>query len=189
MVLQSSGQISLGNACTEYGVAESNVSFSSFYGMSTLPSSGRFGLSNFYGQSAAPAVPTAPILNKTFRLQDITSGLFVDFNEANNGVLSTTGTYLQFQRPSGIYDPNSLGSWALCAQSGALTGSCMRHAGYVVHLSGFVDNNFDFAWVFQQQSANSFLIYNYYDYGYYLDYNGTNVLISTSIVRRWAIHS
>ena len=130
-----------------------------------------------------------PALNVTFLLQDVTTGLYVNFDGNNNGILDGTGTYLTFQRPSGIYDPNNKGAWALYSASGMSAGNSMRHAGFVVHMNGFTANNFDFSWVFQDNGAGQYTIYNYYGGGHYLDFNGKNVLISKNNQRKWTLHS
>jgi len=126
-----------------------------------------------------------PSLNTSFRLQDVTTGQYMNFDGNNNGILDGTGIYLTFQKPSGLYDPNNIGAWALASAN----GTTVRHSGMVVHLNGFTQNNYDFAWVFQDAGSGQYTIYNYYGGGNYLDFNGQNVLISQNKQRKWVLHS
>jgi hypothetical protein len=159
------------------------ISFSTFYannssgrltnGVSGIPNAGTsISMSQFVGKYKK----LTPSDGVTCRLQDLTTGLYLDFDGNNNGVLNSTGTYLTFQRPAGLYDPNGYGAWALYSGSGTYAGNYMRHSGLIVHLNGFNQNNFDFSWIFQPVGSIHFTIYNYYGNGTYLDFNGTNVL-------------
>ena len=43
------------------------------------------------------------------------------------------------------------------------SGKYVRHGGYILHLSPFQDNNYDFAWKFESgPKLNIFYIYNPY---------------------------
>ena len=85
-------------------------------------------------------------------------------------------------QPIGIYDPQNRGAWNLCSD-----GKCMRHGGFVVHKDVFVPQNYDFAWVFQQAGSGQYTLFNYYGGGYYLDFDGTNVRITTNNQRKWTL--
>ena len=130
----------------------------------------------------------SPSVNITCRLQDVATGLYVNLNGNNNGILDSTGTYFTFQKPNNLYDPNNLGALALYSMNGPFAGNYLRHSGFVVHLNGFTANNYDFAWVFRPVGSGQYTIYNYYGGGQYLDFNGNNVLITTNNQRKWTLH-
>ena len=134
-----------------------------------------------------PAWPAAG--QGVIRLQDVATGKFLNLDGNNNGVLDGTGCYMTAERPGDIYNPRKLNAVALKVTSGSKAGTYLRHAGFVLHGNAYVPANYDFAWVNATNSATSAQLYNYYGGGTYLDYNGTNVLISNNSARRWAEHS
>jgi hypothetical protein len=118
-----------------------------------------------------------------FKLKDVSTGLYVNLNGNNDGILDNNGIQFKLERPNKLYDPNRLGAFGI-----SYGGRWLRHAGLVVHLHNFNSGPvYDFAWVFQPTGSGQYRIYNYYGGGYYLDFNGRNVLISKNSNRRWTI--
>lgn len=102
---------------------------------------------------------------------------YIDAN--NNANISNTGSRMSFtiDVPSGIYsDANG----PYVAIKDVSSGMYLRHAGFVLTLYPFSQNSIDFAWKFVPDSTSGYYrVYNPYGGGYYIGYNGTNVLIQS----------
>jgi hypothetical protein len=56
-------------------------------------------------------------------------------------------------------------------------GLYVRHTGFVMYTHPFVNNNFDFAWIFQPVGPNLYVIYNDYGGGYVVGYDSSRDVI------------
>ena len=131
---------------------------------------------------------TAPFSTTVrFLIQDTVTGNYIGLSgdAAIETTIQNAITFEVFNDPSVF--KNNEGGIALKAVAGTnFDNEFLRHAGFIVYsqspippLSQF--NAFDFAWKFIASGGqNEYTIYNWYGGVYYLDYNGTNVLITTS---------
>jgi hypothetical protein len=125
----------------------------------------------------------------TFRLQDQTTGLYLNINGSNNGVLDSTGRQFVLVTKADIYNPSGFTVFAIQDQT---TGNFVMHSSLVVHLNPYAAANLNYSWRFDTVAgAAGYTIWNYYPSSYYLDYTGTDVRIrpttTTPIPRKWVL--
>lgn len=123
----------------------------------------------------------------TFHLQDVTTGALVTYSSGSNKVAEDPGASVvnwKIFNDGSVYH-NDQGAVGVCDDS---TSNCMRHSGWVMWEGTFVPNNVDFAWVFKKTgTANVYTLYNFYQNNTYLNFNGSQLLISTDSPRQWLV--
>jgi len=142
-----------------------------------------------FAAAAATSTSTTGVVpagsGSSFRLQDQTTGLYVNFDGSNNGILDSTGRRFVLVTKADIYNPSGYTVFAIQDQT---TSNYVRHAGLVIHLNPYAANNIDFSWRFDTFTGSAgYTIWNYYN-AYYLDYTGTDVRIFNTLpARKWVL--
>ena len=146
-------------------------------------------------------VSTANVFPAGYRfvLRDVTTNNYVGINASGTSIEGTRANAIVFQvkNDSTVYN-NSIGGISLQTVSGPNAFSTfLRHAGLTMFArttDTFSANNLDFAWRFDPTgNPNEYTIFNWYlspSTTYNVDFNGTNVLISTTTPpRRWVVET
>lgn len=133
-----------------------------------------------------PPPPDAPVV-LSFQLQDVSTGRKVTYSSSTNAVAEDSSASVvdwKIFNDSSVYN-NGQGAVGMCD---SLTNNYMRHSGMVIWESSFTANNYDFAWVFKRTGrTNVYNLFNYYGDNNYLNFNGTQLLISSDTPLQWQV--
>lgn len=123
----------------------------------------------------------------TFHLQDVTTGALVRYASGSNQVTENPAAEVVNWRifnDTAVFN-NNQGAVGLVDDK---TNKCIRHSGFVTWENPFESNNFDFAWVFRRGSQEDvYTIFNFYGSNMFLNYNGSQLLISSDTPREWLV--
>lgn len=143
-----------------------------------------------------PQPPVPPLVppfssNIKIKLKDPASKKYVTYNGANFPVNadSANATVFTVQNNPSVYG-NSGGGVALQTTGGpGANNGFARHAGYILWSHGFAGGNYDFSWKFNklENSNDTFVIYNWFGGGTYLDIANGNLQISGNSGKQWIV--
>lgn len=126
------------------------------------------------------------------RLVEQSTGKYVTFDGSRyavNGTKDTSTVFKVYNNPA-VYN-NTDGGVAMQTAGGPnANNGYARHAGFTLWSHGFAANNFDFAWKFQPAgAADTFVVYNWYGGGYYLDVVGGFLQITQNSSKQWVVEA
>jgi hypothetical protein len=105
---------------------------------------------------------------------------------SNNVTLNNSGRELviQVESPAGIYTDSNGPYYAL---KDGVSGLYLRHSVMKLHLSAFGAGSYDFAFKIIGVGSNTYKLYNAYNGGTYVGYDGANVAIRNDTLATAAI--